>query len=120
MRLEANKLKYMVNHEIAPYVKDILRDDLIKSDWCVVSFDESMNDITQTFELDICLCFWNDETNKVEDRYWDSEFLGHTTHQDLHDWLQEGPKFFDMEKTVIDGQTKCELEIFAKSERFKR
>ena len=90
----------MVNHGIAPYVKDILRDDVRKSDWYVVSFDESMNDITQTSEMDICLRFWNDETNKVEDRYWDSEFLGHTTHQDLHDSLQPGLRLFDMEKMV--------------------
>ena len=51
-----------------------------------------MNDITQTSEMDICLRFWNDETNKVEDRYLDSEFLGHTNNQDLHDSLQEGLK----------------------------
>ena len=38
--------------------------------------------------------------NKVEDRYWDSEFLGHTTYQNLHDSLQEGLKLFDMEKIV--------------------
>ena len=51
-----------------------------------------MNDITQTSEMDICLRFWNDETNKVEDRYLDSEFLGHTNNQYLHDSLQEGLK----------------------------
>ena len=56
--------------------------------------------------MDICLRFWNDETKKVEDRYWDSEFLGHTTHQDLHDSFHKGLKLFDMEKTVqlsMDG-----------------
>ena len=90
----------MVNHGIAPYVKDIWRDDVRKSDWYVVSFDESINDTTHTSEIDICLCLLNDETNKVEDRYLDSEFLGHTTHQDLHDFLQEGLKLFDMEKMV--------------------
>ena len=65
MRLGPNKLEYMVNHGIAPNVKDILRDDVRKSDWYVVSFDDSMNDITQTSDIDICLRFWNDETNKV-------------------------------------------------------
>ena len=39
MRLGPNKLEYMVNHGIAPNVKDILRDDVRKSDWYVVSFD---------------------------------------------------------------------------------
>ena len=48
MQLELKKLKYMVNDGIAPYVKDVLRDDVGKYDWFVVSFDESMNDITQT------------------------------------------------------------------------
>ena len=65
-----------------------------------------MYDITQTSKMDICPRFWNVETNKVEDRYWDSEFLGHTTHQDLHDSLQEGLRLFDMEKMVylsMDG-----------------
>ena len=57
MRLGPNKLKYMVNHGITPYMKDILRDDVRKSNWFVVSFDESMNDITQTSEMDICLRF---------------------------------------------------------------
>ena len=58
MRLGPSKLKYMVNHGIAPNEKeDILKDDVRKSDWYVVSFDESMNDITQTSEMDICWAF---------------------------------------------------------------
>jgi len=32
MRLEPNKLKYMINHGIAPYVKKILEDDVKKSE----------------------------------------------------------------------------------------
>ena len=106
MRSEPNKLKYMVNHGIVTYVKDILRDDVRKFDLYVVSFDESMNDITQICEMDICQRYWNYETNKVEDRNWDSEFLGHTTHGE--------------NGSVIEGRTKCELEAFTKSERFKR
>ena len=56
--------------------------------------------------MDICLHFWNETTNKVQDRYWNSEFLGHTTHQDLYDALQERLKSFDMGKMVqlsMDG-----------------
>ena len=41
----------MVNHGIAPYVNYILRDEMRKSDWYAVLFDESMNDITQTSEM---------------------------------------------------------------------
>ena len=37
MRLQPIKLKYMVNHEIAPNVKYILRDDVRKSEvHCIV------------------------------------------------------------------------------------
>ena len=73
-----------------------MEDDVKNSDWHVVSFDESMNDVTHTSAMDICLRL----TNKVQDRYWNSEFLGHTTHQDLHDALQEGLKSFDVGKMV--------------------
>ena len=106
MKLEPNKLKYVVNYGVSPYVKNILEDNVKNSDWHVVSFDESMNVVTHTSEMDICLRFWNEKTNKVQDRYWNSEFLGHTTHQDLHDALQEGLKSFDMGKMVqlsMDG-----------------
>ena len=55
MKLEPNKLKYVVNYGVAPYVKNILEDDVKNSDWHFVSFDESMNDVTHTSEMDICL-----------------------------------------------------------------
>ena len=40
MRLEPNKLKYIINHGIAPYVKESLLDEVKKSDHFVTSFDE--------------------------------------------------------------------------------
>ena len=57
MKLEPNKLKHVVNDGVAPYVKNILEDDVKNSEWHVVSFDESMNDVTHTSEMDICLRF---------------------------------------------------------------
>ena len=76
MQLESSKLKCVVNHGIAPYVKEILKNQVIDTVWFVVSFDESLNEVTQTSEMDIFLRFWNKENNRVEDRYWDSTFLG--------------------------------------------
>ena len=68
MWLEANKLKYMVNHGIAPYAKDILRDDVRKSDWYVALFDESMNGITQTSEMGFHLSaifeWWDEQSGR--------------------------------------------------------
>ena len=99
IQLEPSKLKCVVNHGVAPYVKEILKNQVIDTVWFAVSFDESLNEVTQTSEMDICLRFWNKENNRVENRNWDSKFLGHTTHDRL--------KVFDMGKMVqlsMDGQ----------------
>ena len=66
--------------------------------------------------MDICLQFWNKENNQVEDRYWDSMFLGHTTHQHLLDSVHGSLKVFDMAKMVqllMDGPN-INLELLKK------
>ena len=73
IKLGPSKLKYVLNHGIAPYVKDILKNQVIDTVWVVVSFDKSLNEATQTSQMDISLQFWNKENNGVEDRYWDSK-----------------------------------------------
>ena len=57
MQLEPSKLKYVVNHGIAPYVKEILKSQVIDTVCFVLSFDESLNEVTQTSETDNCLRF---------------------------------------------------------------
>ena len=49
----------------------------------VFCFDESLNDVTQTCEMDMYIRYWNDNTNTVNVRYYGSRFLGHATHQDV-------------------------------------
>ena len=63
MLLGPNKLKCVVNHGSDPYVKDLLKSRVISTDWFVVSFDESLNDVTQKCGMDICIRFWNKETS---------------------------------------------------------
>ena len=60
-------MKYAVNRGIASYIKETI--------WFFLSFDESLNEVTQISEMDIFLRFWNKENNQVEDRYWDPKFL---------------------------------------------
>ena len=74
IQLGPSKLKYVLNHGIAPYVKDILKNQVIDTAWFVVSFDKSLNEVTETSQMDISLQFWHKENNGVEDRYWDSKF----------------------------------------------
>ena len=54
----------------------------------VISFDESLNRTQQQEQMDMIIRFWDNEKNKVGSRYFDSNFLGHTSAQDLLKSLQ--------------------------------
>ena len=64
-----------------------------KSDCYVTSFDEILNAITQSCEMDIIIRFFNNSTNRVDVRYWNSNFFGHGTSIDLHrefsNWIEQ-------------------------------
>ena len=45
------KSMFMINHGLAPFFKSLLFSELKKSDIFVFSFDESMNQVTQTCEM---------------------------------------------------------------------
>ena len=47
MKLGAGKVKYVINFGIAPIFKNALTESIKKSEFHVVSFDESLNDNTQ-------------------------------------------------------------------------
>ena len=84
-QLGADKLKYVINFGIAPYFQDILYKLLNNSDHYVISFDESLNNITQNCQMDILVRYFDSIDHKVRVRYLDSKFLGHSAHQDLFD-----------------------------------
>ena len=86
-QMGANKLQYMVNWGIAPYFKDRLVENVNKSKYLSIGFDESLNKITQNCQMDLTLRYW--DVNQVQVRYWDSSFLGHTTAIDLLDNFNE-------------------------------
>ena len=54
----------------------ILREGDVKY---VISFDESLNKVQQLEQMDMIICFWDNQKNEVCSRYFDSRFLGHTT-----------------------------------------
>ena len=43
-----------------------------------MSFNESLNKVTQTSQMDLVVRSWNTTKNQVSVRYWDSKFLGDT------------------------------------------
>ena len=77
------KSQYVVNHGLAPYFKDILLTALKISGMLVLIFDESLNDATQSCEMDMYIRFWDSVERERKVRYLGSSFMGHGTHQDL-------------------------------------
>ncbi|KAL0146888.1 hypothetical protein M9458_057827 [Cirrhinus mrigala] len=71
-------------------------------------FDESMNRTTKNKQLDLHVRYWTtDETGTyVCSRYYGSEFLGHSTAEDLLDKFKEGTKELCLSKMLslsMDG-----------------
>ena len=81
--LSNDKCSYMICYGIAPYLQSVLMDELKETQMYVVSFDESMNSVTQNEQMDINVRFWHPTKNRVEVWYLDSMFLGHTAARNL-------------------------------------
>ena len=74
--LGADKTRDIINYGIAPYFYEILKASVNLADFYVINFDESMNSITQTNQMD-CLI------NLVKVPFWNSSYIGHGTHKDV-------------------------------------
>ena len=69
------KSTYMINHELALFLKSLLLSELNKSDILIFSFDESLNQVTQTCEMAVYVLFWDVTELKVNVRFIGSIFL---------------------------------------------
>ena len=83
--LGPDKLKYLTNFGIAPHFKELLTRELAKVEMLVVGFDESLNETTQSCQMDFHVRYWDSIDMQVKVRYWGSKFLGHSTNLDLAD-----------------------------------
>ena len=72
IELGKGKLKYVVNCGIAPHLTELLKEQVRSSEWFVVSYDENLNKIIQESEMDLVIRFWDNISNKVQVRYWNS------------------------------------------------
>ena len=79
--LGAEKIRYLVNLDLAPYFKDKLVEDVDRYKFLPVDFNESLNCVTHICQMYLAVRFW--DVNRVQVRYWDSSFMGHTTTNDL-------------------------------------
>ena len=106
MELGKDKLKYVVNYGIAPYFTQLLKEQVSSSEWFVVSYDESLNQMIQESEMNFVIRFWDSCLNRVQVRYWNSMFLGHATAIDLLKAINDGLLGFDLSTQIqlsMDG-----------------
>ena len=79
--MERAKSMYVINHWIAPFIKSQLTDNLEKSDIYIFRFDKSLNDVTQTSEMNLYVSYWDVNASQIS--IYGSSFLGHATHKGL-------------------------------------
>lgn len=68
------KAAYCCVFSLAEHFKKLLQNSF--SGPFVALFDESLNTKMQEKQMDVHVRFWNDQTNHVATRYFNSEFLG--------------------------------------------
>lgn len=79
----ATKCAYLTCFGIYPYFHELLLEKVQKVRCYSISFDETLNQFGQKKQMDLIVRFWDSDVNKVTDRYFTSEFLGHATAADL-------------------------------------
>lgn len=82
MSVSRSKMSRDLYFGVAPYIQELLLKS-IGNQAVVLCFDESMNDITQTEQLDFNVRYFDAASNHVTNRYLNSAFLGRTRAKDL-------------------------------------
>ena len=77
------KAIYVINHGIAQYFKCSLLSSINTSGIHVYSFDESLNEVTQTCEMDMYVRYWDMACGQVKMRYFGSSFIVLTLNTDI-------------------------------------
>ena len=72
------KASYNITHGLASYFHDLVYNSVLQSDHIVTCLDESLNEVVQKGQMDLCVRYWD-----INKRYFDSSFLGHATGNDL-------------------------------------
>lgn len=80
------KCAYVACHGLRPFFLSRLQQEVQKSDYYVVLFDESGNDFLQEKQMDVHVRYW-DSSHKVATRYYTSAFMGHSTAEDIQEVL---------------------------------
>ena len=74
-----------ITHGLSPYFHNQVEQLVSSARYIVVCFDESLKEVIQKEQMDICVRLWDSNRNKVAISYFSSAFSGHTTAKDLYD-----------------------------------
>ena len=96
----STKCSYVINFGIAPYFRNLLENALNLAPFYVACFDESHNDVLKKGQMDMLLRFWNEDTNMVATRYYNSEFLGKAAAVDVHQKFKSCLSSLDSNKMI--------------------
>ena len=75
-QMSRTKPSYLINFGIDQRFRQLLMDEINCCSFFTMSYDESLNIVTQTSQMDLVVRFWNTTENQVSVRHWDSKFLG--------------------------------------------
>lgn len=72
----STKLSYYITYGLSPYFHNQLLRAVSGCEKFVICFDEAFNRISQRGQMDVCIRFWDANSNTVLSRYFGSAFMG--------------------------------------------
>ena len=101
--LGKTKCNYFITYGLAPIYKKNLIAAIKKSPYFTLHFDESMNKILQTEQMDACIRFWCEKSNMVKSRYLDSAFFNRPNAVNIADGIDNVIKPLSKEAMISLG-----------------
>ncbi|KAJ8048381.1 hypothetical protein HOLleu_00669 [Holothuria leucospilota] len=92
------KSAYLVCFDLATHFKQLLVDDMKGEENYIIMFDESLNEIKNSKQMDIHVRGWNRKTNQVDSRYYSSVFMGHGKADDMTEHFHDGIQGLHLQK----------------------
>ena len=72
------KASYSIAHGLAPYFHDLVYNSVLQCDNIVACFDESLNEIVQKGQMDLCVRYWDVNKSQLDTlilHFWDMPLL---------------------------------------------
>lgn len=82
-QMKKDKLAYIATYGIGPFFQNRLAQEVSLCPFYSISFDESLNKVSQKGQMDLVVRYWDCKSDEVATRYLTSNFLGHACASDL-------------------------------------